>query len=407
MVKFTISDMKRILVKTHAPIYLTLIITFILGDIICDNYGLQVFNTQTSVHEFFLVAGLLVLQIFASPLQAGFSDYYCRKKSLIVSLSASLISLVLVLLYSQKVLPFFFILVFISLFKGVLGNTIPLSWAALADTQQKDLRFSLAMSTGSYAIGYLFLTTFNAYLTGIQANIAAILIFAILVFLCARLFRDVRDKSKSAIRNEGTPVSFLEIYKRQKDSVLEDLKRVSTRNGLTAFLFWEVSLYSILLLLVDFENFNPGTTASMMIGYLAGVGILKFCKKVSDDTFIKIGSWISVFFLGLYFFFYPFLKDNGGMLSFCYFFYTMGNAFLCPTFLHLLSKERKPDQQGKVFGLIESADTLAFLIATVVILSYKYLQVDLIFMIGFSAVTFAISWFPYRIYQRTRDLQKS
>lgn len=397
--------MKRILLKTHAPLYLTLIITFILGDIICDNYGLQVFNTQTSVHEFFLVTGLLVMQIFASPIQAGFSDYYCRKRSLIVSLSASLVSLVLVLLYSQKVLPFFLILVFISLFKGLLGNTIPLSWAALADTQQKDLRFSLAMSTGSYAIGYLLLTTFNQYFTGIEANLAAIGIFAILVLLCANLFKDVRDKNKAAIRSEKS-VSFVEIYKSQTASVMQDLKRVSTRNGLTAFMFWEISLYSILLLLVDFQTSYPGTTAAMMIGYLAGVVILKFFKKVPDDTFIKIGYGMSVFFLGIYFIFFPFLKDISGMLSFCYFFYTMGNAFLCPTFLHLLSKERKPDHQGKVFGLIESADTLAFLIASVVILGYKYLQIDLIFMVGFSALTFAFSWFPYRIYQRTRAFLK-
>jgi hypothetical protein len=51
---------------------------------------------------------------------------------------------------------------------------------------------------------------------------------------------------------------------------------------------------------------------------------------------------------------------------------------------------------------VESADTIGFLIASVVIIVYRIFGLDLIYIVGFSFVTFAVSWFPYVIYEKTR-----
>jgi hypothetical protein len=84
-------------------LFLPLLILFILADILCDNFLLQKFNNDTGFKSFSILIGFLCLQIVISPLQAGFSDFYCRKKSLIVSLSASLLSLSFIFLYDQKI----------------------------------------------------------------------------------------------------------------------------------------------------------------------------------------------------------------------------------------------------------------------------------------------------------------
>lgn len=49
------------------------------------------------------------------------------------------------------------IIILASLLKGVAGNTLPLALAGIADTQDKNYRFSFALSSGTYAIAYLLL----------------------------------------------------------------------------------------------------------------------------------------------------------------------------------------------------------------------------------------------------------
>lgn len=75
-----------------------------------------------------------------------FLIFTVEKKSLIISISFSVLSLVLVFLYTKKILFSFYTLGVILLMKGLCGNTVPISWAAIADTQKRDFRFSLTLS---------------------------------------------------------------------------------------------------------------------------------------------------------------------------------------------------------------------------------------------------------------------
>lgn len=141
--------------------YLPILIFCILASVIGDNSILRIFGAQTPVIALILSITMIVLQIFAAPMQAGFSDFYYRKKSLIVSLAFSFLSVIILVFFKSKDLLSLIPLVFVVFMNGIFGNTIPLAWAALADTQKKSLRFSLALATTAYSLAYMLLAASN------------------------------------------------------------------------------------------------------------------------------------------------------------------------------------------------------------------------------------------------------
>ncbi|MBY0529444.1 MAG: hypothetical protein K2P51_04560 [Rhabdochlamydiaceae bacterium] len=143
--------------------FLPILMFCILASVIGNNSILRIFGAQPPLIALVLSTTMIVLQIFAAPVQAGFSDFYCRKKSLIVSLVFSCLSLILLIFFKTRNLLSIAPLVLVVLMNGILGNTIPLAWAALADTQKKNLRFSLALTTGAYSIAYMILAFSNLF----------------------------------------------------------------------------------------------------------------------------------------------------------------------------------------------------------------------------------------------------
>lgn len=383
----------------HIHPLLYLLISFILADTLCDNLLVQAFNTQVFTIETLLIILYLVVQILIAPIQAGFSDFYCRKKSLAVSLLFSLLSLLFAFLFREKALNFFAVFFIIIFLKGFLGNTIPIAWAAVADLQSKDLRFALAMATAPYALGYLLLNIYNNHLSMVQSNIFTMTVYAILIILCITVFRDLRDERR-VHREEITslPKKLKEEIKLLKEDILD--KRINT--GLLAYLLWSASLYSVLVLLVDFKTPFHSTASIMMYGYIVGVVVLKFVSKVDNNKIIYLGYIVSIVPFIFYFGTYYFLGPIGIILSISYFFYGMGNAYLSPTILSILSKEKHLHEQGKIFGLIDSVDTLGFLIGSIAILIYRICAIHMVYMIILSMTLFVISIIPFAMNVRLR-----
>ena len=146
--------------------YLPILIFCILANVVGDNAILRIFGTQTPLLALILPTVMIILQILAAPVQAGFSDFYCRRKSLIVSLTFTSLSLIILVLFKSNNLLTLFPLVLVAIINGVFGNTVPLAWAALADMQKTNLRFSLAMTTGAYSFAYMILALSNLYVLG-------------------------------------------------------------------------------------------------------------------------------------------------------------------------------------------------------------------------------------------------
>jgi len=85
----------------------------------------------------------------------------------------------------------------------------------------------------------------------------------------------------------------------------------------------------------------------------------------------------------------------------CYFVYALGAAFLAPSMLSILSKIRKPYEQGKIYGLLDSSDTIAFLAASVIDIIYSWTKLSHISIITISCAAFVLSLIPYEKFKKS------
>ncbi len=142
----------------------------------------------------------------------------------------------------------------------------------------------------------------------------------------------------------------------------------------------------------------------MIIGYLCGVCVLKYCIQKNDELMIKIGYKICLYsFIFLFAcFFLLSSKYSIWALVFCYFFYSFGIAFIVPSLLATLSKERDPHEQGKIYGLVDSTDTIALLIALIAGLAFGYLSKP-IYIVSFSFLLFVVSMIFYSKFRNVKE----
>jgi hypothetical protein len=223
-----------------------------------------------------------------------------------------------------------------------------------------------------------------------------------MVFLCAKHFVDIKDTECKAELTDGSLVRF---SFHEFSLVVRDLAKQRIRLIMLAFCLWEISLYSILVLYADFlDGKSSIVPIAMMVGYLCGTYLVKFCDRFDDHYMIKIGYNISVFSILPFFIFYHFLENVNYILAACGFVHAIGNAILSPTLLSILSKEKGVHERGKIYGLAESADTLAFLIASIVIMTLKNSSLVVLYVVLFSLITMIVSWFPYRKYNNLTAL---
>ncbi|MBS0628735.1 MAG: MFS transporter [Verrucomicrobia bacterium] len=391
---------------------LAIIIFFIISDIICENFMVIVNDGQKHFIATLLLFVFLFFQIFFSPIQAGISDSG-RKKGLIISLSISMISVISIYLNINQTLPFVLVLFIATGLKGIWGNTLPISWAAIADTQSENNRGSYALASGAYAVSYLILIVLYNYSisqTILSYSVLALLIISLLLAIFR--FRDLEDlkiekdleieEAKNRLKGiKKHALVFWIVFKKEKFKILNSIKDRATRQALLAYLLWSISIYSILVSQIDLRgaSFKSNHIAmAMMIGYLIGVAILKLksVNLASDSKIIKLGYYISFFSLIPFFLAFPFISDITILLGLCYFLHALGNSFLSPAFLSFMSKENPKHEQGKILGLIESADTLAFMTSIVFVMIYNYFQLSLLTLICFSFLSFAFSFIYYK-----------
>ncbi|HEY5234896.1 MAG TPA: MFS transporter, partial [Rhabdochlamydiaceae bacterium] len=254
------------------------------------------------------------------------------------------------------------------------------------------------------AIGYMVLAITNMHPdtpTWFFSDGIPALLFVLSVLLCMLFFRDVRDKKvhEAYRKRKG---DYVGLARSEFIALWKDIGRTSTRWGLLAYLLWATSQYSVLILITDFDSQYISTIVWMMCGYLAGVAFLGFCQNIRDETIMRLGFGLTIASLLMFFIANPFVETIQLSFTVCYFLYTMGNAFLSATILTLFSKERHAHDQGKGFGLIVSADSGGFLLATIAGIVHTNFHLKLIHMVIFSSVLFAVSWIPYIKYERAR-----
>lgn len=381
--------------------YLPQLLAFIFVDEVCNNYFLKIFSSL-SVSSRFQEMGFyiffLIVQIIFSPIQAGYSDFYCRKKSLVFALSFSALSLIPAFFYFKHALPPIILLTIMALIKGVFGNNLPLSWAGIADTQTSNVRISLALSTSAIALGYLGLIGLSSIFRKESLSVVIFFMFIVLSCICIKKFTDIRDK-KARIQSYEKPSLRKEIAL----IINNFLKSRRFRKGLLVFMFWEISFYSCHMLDVDLQIKEfKGLTLSMVLGYLVGVACLWILTKKKDERMIKIGYVISTLAFIPIFALAPFVSDITVLIIVCYFFYALGAAFLAPSLFSTLSKERQSYEQGKIYGLLDSIDTVAFLISTIITTTYHWLKPNQLIIVFISFIALLLSRWPYAEFKKAK-----
>jgi MFS family permease len=195
--------------------------------------------------------------------------------------------------------------------------------------------------------------------------------------------------------------SFCECVINEPCLVINDLKVRSLRLLSYSFTLWEISLYCILILYADFNNLSsPFVGVAMMFGYIFGSCIMKLFTKISNKTMIKLGYIISLLSLMPYMILSVFVENVYYLLVGGYFFHAIGNAILCPTLLSIVSRGIDPRHKGKRFGILESFDTIAFLISAIIIMVYKFLNLKIIYLVILSFLTIVISLVPYKKFEK-------
>lgn len=378
----------------------SLLFVFLVFDVICNNLILSTLKEASNGK--FLFIGLLLVQIVISPIQTGLSNFYGKKKGLIVSLSATLVSLILLLLYSPHMLPYFIMLVIALFAKGGAGNTIPIVWSAIGDIHSKNERFFYAISEACYAIGFLLLLLMNKTLPGVSSLVLLVSIAALVVISCKRKFKDKEDAQCEHA------LSFRHYLALEPRLIFCDLKDFWFSFLGLSFFFWEVSLYSMLILCADFhEPSVPFLEIFMMLGYLVGSAAMKFCTKFSHHSLIKYGYIIATFSLAPYVISTIFFQSSYLLLVISYFFHAVGNAILCPTLLSVMSGNSIKGQKERRFGILESVDTFSILVVSPIIILWKSLNLSIFYIVLFSFLTMAISWIPYKMSQKYRGRNDS
>jgi len=341
---------------------LIFVFLFILADVLCDNFLSIVYHEQHRSMELGLFSLLIVLHIISAPIQSGISDINGRKNSLIFSLFSLTLSLIFIYMFNNGIRWVAFLFLGAS-FKGILGNSLPISLAVIADKKDRNYRAFFCTSTSAYAVAYLALaiiiSTIDSVFLNTQINGYLILLFSSITIFCIIFFNHPEDKNLQMISLKKFS-SIPQAIKHQVPLIWNSLKNSHDRKALTAFFLWEISLYSILISQVDFQmNKISHIADTMMVGYLIGVIILlTCCYRIRDKQVIKIGYYVSFLSLIPYFILFKIVNDKNLLIRSCYFFHALGNAFLSPAFLSMIAKERKSRDQGRIYGLADSADTI-------------------------------------------------
>ncbi len=388
--------------KKSRLVTLLIISLFVYADIICENVLVIVNDQQSHLIASVFLFGFLVLQVLFASIQSGLSDFFGRKKSLIFSFSVSLFCLLCIYLYHDYYMRFGILLILAMASKALFGNTIPISFAAIADTQGKNYRRAFALGSSTYSIAFISLIVINLFSSRDVTNIsfAAIILLISLIF-CMLGFKDVSDITADLPHNVNPAYyagnffsKFWKLGTREICLLIKELRKPLTSYGLSAYLLWEISMYSIIISQIDLnDGSTKHITLAMMVGYLLGVLLLQIrpCIKISDRKIITFG-YVFSFLSFLPFLLVFFIQSQSILIGICYTLHAIGNAFLSPTILSILATGRSTHDQGKILGLVESADTAAFLLATIFVVIYSTYQWSISYLVLFSFVSFSISW---------------
>ncbi|NGX56360.1 MAG: hypothetical protein K1060chlam5_00598 [Candidatus Anoxychlamydiales bacterium] len=331
------------------------------------------------ISNYFLIWSVVyyVLTFFCAIAQSGISDSFGRKKNLFTaSLSVLLAGLYLGIMFfiDIKNIQFHsfllkeFLGVFpICFFLGISGNAIPIARAGIADLKIHDFRTAMGWSTIAIGFGWIAAVLLGLILSFWKVLFTIIFLQLLILYIIKKKFIDSKDNIRK------TSKDFKKIFNVISNSYKWFGSMFLTAGGsaaILAYLLSETTFYQIFSSNeIELQSLSIKIAGVLMaVGYALGV-LIQWIMSFSDKKGIKYGiiiSLISLFILfafnnlyGKFDFFYFSLKNSITLKGFFEFFFAFGNGFFVPSLFSLMSKKLKVNHFGKLFGAIDSTDTLA------------------------------------------------
>ncbi|MCB9093129.1 MAG: MFS transporter [Halobacteriovoraceae bacterium] len=402
-----------------------IVILLFLVDLLSENYVISLFHQKlTGASELLTILILMSIQICLAPVQAAASDHFTRKRTIYVALLSNLLCIVVSWFCNPSNHFQFWVVPLLIFFKSALGNLIPVGLAAVSDIHTRKYRKYFLGTTATYAISFILIryviSTFDLFSFSVFLSI----LILVTIVLTRFHFFDIEDRTSDVIpfanlHNKQTkswvgrqiqlfckiPSILTLIFKqanKDRQNLIADVCDKNLRAALLGYFWWEVSMYSMIVSVVDLNFFAkfPLFPAFMMGGFLFGAFVVfTLASKWSDKRVITWGYYISALSLIPFFIFVWLGLNTTFIIGGCYFFHAAGNAFLSAAFMSFLAAERPHHVQGRTYGLIDSADGIAFMIGTVVGLICIALGLSITVLIIFSFLSFL---FSFKYYKRFR-----
>lgn len=310
------------------------------------------------------IAGFYLLQCIAAPFQASYSDHCCRRNSLVFGFMMIVIGHIFLFLGLEFGVPFYIVSLIIN---GALGNIFPIAIAGLVETKfSKNPRITMGFATCMVALAWII------YYYCIQ-NFPFLLIFwsiTLLAALCSALaltcFQDNRDQEPA------TPYSI-------KNEILSVKNTLNTRWFLLmikAYFLTDVAFYFYYYYPISKLNELDIAIIINTIagGYILG-NFLQMFMKTKDTSGFKIGVSLSVFATAVLLVCDYYGKDLGSHLCMVFtLLLAIGYGIFDPCIYSYISKGQSEHKQGKIFGLIDSADNFAETITGLTLLFWTQLS---------------------------------
>lgn len=338
----------------------------------------------------------MALSIPGSLLIAGWSDFHCRRKTIIFALVFAFLSFIIMVIYKQMDIKGFGVASLI--IKALLGNVTPICFAILADKiSKKRFRNALAAAIVAYSIGIWTPIYFRSSLMTELNFLFLFTAITLIAIACTILFvkDDKFDKAKLG-RHPVTLKAFFSFLKNDTKLIVLFLISPIIAPAILCFFFGEVSYYQFLLRgeLLSKADFFISQALVLAIGYYIGTVVLLVLGwlNIKDMTCIKIGLLISLLSSGAIIFEY-YYHSIGARLDILMALFSIGFSLVTPSLFASISKISEVEEQGKIYGSLDSADTLATLSSALIINRTKFSPIYLILLFTFLIFSLSCAFF--------------
>ncbi|MBI5345954.1 MAG: MFS transporter [Chlamydiae bacterium] len=310
----------------------------------------------------YFLLGLYFLQFIFAPFQGGFSDHYCRRKSL--AFGFFMIGISELFLYISDRQPGLFLTLSIIIF-GMLGNVDVIAKAALLDTRfGKNRRVALGSAFISQAIAWIAVAITIKLFPDLRISLTALGCSFVSILLSFFVFEDKRDLPH-----------WRETFSLKKESMalLGFLKNKTYSVGFLAFFFTQIAFF-IAYLFPDIF-FTRELEWKYVIYFTTGFAfglIFQMCGRFTDKQGIVWGIIISLGSILIGWFINSLGYEKNYLdLGFNCFLFMFGLGIFLPCMYALYSKAHQLHEQGKLFGLLFSIQSGGQITATILLLLWR------------------------------------